>query len=101
MGWQRAQGAPGACARLTRRAPDAQRLREAASQGRQAAHAPGTSPAPPSAPLGAAGSEALREFEVRGLSRGARMRRRRRPPRALAAAAGRATAGARARRTSW
>ncbi|KAK9822680.1 hypothetical protein WJX81_008329 [Elliptochloris bilobata] len=41
----------------------AQRLREAASQGRQATLAPGTSPAPPSAPLGAAGSETLKEFE--------------------------------------
>ena len=44
----------------------AQRLRDAASQGRQAAHAPGMSPAPPSAPLGAAGAETLQEFQACG-----------------------------------
>ena len=44
----------------------AQRLRDAASQGRHAAHAPGMSPAPPSAPLGAAGAETLQEFQACG-----------------------------------
>lgn len=41
-----------------------QRLQEAASQGRQAKHAPGTSPTPPPVPLGVAGSVTLKDFEV-------------------------------------
>jgi len=41
-----------------------QRLQEAASQGRQATHAPGMSPTPPPVPLGVAGSVTLKDFEV-------------------------------------
>lgn len=41
-----------------------QLLREAASRGGQMAHAPGTSPPPPTAPLGASGAETIKEFEV-------------------------------------
>ncbi|CAL5229904.1 g13324 [Coccomyxa viridis] len=40
-----------------------QLLREAASRGGQMAHAPGTSPPPPTAPLGASGAETIKEFE--------------------------------------
>ena len=42
-----------------------QLLREAASRGGQMAHAAGTSPPPPTAPLGASGAETIKEFEVR------------------------------------
>ena len=41
-----------------------QLLREAASRGGQMAHAAGTSPPPPTAPLGASGAETIKEFEV-------------------------------------
>ncbi len=45
-----------------------QLLREAASRGGHMAHAAGTSPPPPTAPLGASGAETIKEFEVRLLS---------------------------------
>jgi hypothetical protein len=41
-----------------------QLLREAASRGGHMAHAAGTSPPPPTAPLGASGAETMKEFEV-------------------------------------
>jgi hypothetical protein len=41
-----------------------QMLREAASRGGHMAHAAGTSPPPPTAPLGASGAETIKEFEV-------------------------------------
>lgn len=41
-----------------------QLLREAASRGGHMAHAAGTSPPPPTAPLGASGAETIKEFEV-------------------------------------
>ncbi|KAK9908133.1 hypothetical protein WJX75_003087 [Coccomyxa subellipsoidea] len=40
-----------------------QLLREAASRGGHMAHAAGTSPPPPTAPLGASGAETIKEFE--------------------------------------
>eukprot|EP00884_Botryococcus_braunii_P014708 jgi/Botrbrau1/23238/Bobra.0041s0074.1 len=40
-----------------------QMMRDAASKGSQMMHAPGTSPPPPSAPLGAAGAETIKDFE--------------------------------------
>jgi hypothetical protein len=43
---------------------DVQMLREAAAKGSQMMHAPGTTPPPASAPLGAAGAETIKEFEV-------------------------------------
>ena len=45
-----------------------QLLREAASRGGQMAHAAGTSPPPPTAPLGASGAETIKEFEASFLS---------------------------------
>ena len=42
-----------------------QLLREAASRGGHMAHAAGTSPPPPTAPLGASGAETMKEFEVK------------------------------------
>jgi len=42
-----------------------QLLREAASRGGQMAHAAGTSPPPPTAPLGASGAETIKELEAR------------------------------------
>lgn len=45
--------------------PCAQLLRDAASRGGHMAHAAGTSPPPPTAPLGASGAETIKEFEAR------------------------------------
>ena len=45
-----------------------QLLREAASRGGQMAHAAGTSPPPPTAPLGASGAETIKEFEASSIS---------------------------------
>lgn len=42
-------------------------LRDAAAKGSQMMHAPGTTPPPRNAPLGAAGAETIKDFEV-GLS---------------------------------
>lgn len=49
---------------MTAWAQNVQLLREAASRGGHMAHAAGTSPPPPTAPLGASGAETIKEFEV-------------------------------------